>query len=489
MQRKITNDPETKKIFASPYFLILPGSMTTLKEAATTTKFADVSKNIFQIERRPFQIDHHKGIIVRKSKRENELAASIFRDYIAKSAIANGWGAALDPTQLHVMSAQDVTNHTRTRDANVVLQAGGTAEQRVEREAKYDREMNRKEKSRKALDDNRINLVEKNRVAGLVLQNIVMPCIDLNGFIHIMGDWDGALVGKFSEQLDQIMAEIDKCGLNIQRLHEAIKLLRDKEIPDAFEVDKVIIVLTAVERIRNLEDKHLLKPDPAHPGQKIPINNAYQCTPNVSLLHLLEDHLADVSELKKLREIISEGVDNNTPFATIAANMRTFIKEYRPAKLSGHKAIQPQQQQRVMAHAAGIELDDGDMEGDFGADDQVDEGDNTHLNLAAYASLIGAKRPLSPAASKAVDNRPPPPSMPRPSCEFFAQGKCVYGSRCNKSHDQPQPMSHQVEMSHDDYQKWIMQRNNTAARAASAAGAKAAGTSGAMNPTGKYGRG
>jgi hypothetical protein len=50
-------------------------------------------------------------------------------------------------------------------------------------------------------------------------------------------------------------------------------------------------------------------------------------------------------------------------------------------------------------------------------------------------------------------------------------------------------MSHQVEMSHDDYQKWIMQRNNTAARVASAAGAKAAGTSGAMNPTGKYGRG
>jgi hypothetical protein len=458
--------------------------MTTQESAQPKTKFADVSKKIFPIERRSFQHDPHKGILVTKGKRESELAASIAREYITQSAIANGWGAALDPTQLHVMSAQDVTHHTRLRDENVVLQAGGTDAQREIREAKYDRAMERKERSRKALDVNRINLVEKNKLAGLVLQNIVMPCINLTGFIHIMGDWEGELVGKFSEQLVQIMEEIVKCGLNIQhsRLHEALQLLR-KDIPDAYEVDKVIMMLTAVEKLKNLEAKHLLKPDAAHPGQKIPIHNAYQCTPNVSLLHLLEDHLAEVPQLVKLREIISEGVDNETSFATVAASMRTFIQEYRPAKLQGHKAMPPQQQQqRIMAHAAEIKPDDGDMEGMFGEEDQDDQEGNNHVEIPAYASSLG-KRP--PAAPLSIANpRPPQPSYPRQVCSFFQKGLCKFGDRCDKLHEKPQ---HQIEMTASEHQEWLAFRNGNAARAAAAPCAKANGTSGSMSPSGNYG--
>jgi hypothetical protein len=468
--------------------------MTTQESAQTKTKFADVSKKIFPIERRQFQHDPHKGILVTKGKRESELAASIAREYITQSAIANGWGAALDPTQLHVMSAQDVTHHTRLRDENVVLQAGGTDAQREIREAKYDRAMERKERSRKALDVNRINLVEKNKLAGLVLQNIVMPCIYLTGFIHIMGDWEGELAGKFSEQLVQIMAEIDKCGLNIQRLHEAIQLLR-KDIPDAYEVDKVVMMLTAVEKLKNLEAKHLLKPDIAHPGQKIPIHNAYQCTPNVSLLHLLEDHLAEAPQLVKLREIISEGVDNDTQFATVAASMRTFIQEHRPAKLQGHKTM-PQQQQRIMAHAAGIKPDDGDMEGMFGEEDP-DDGDmkgmfgeedqddqevNNHVEMPAYASSLGKRLPAAPL--DIANPRPPQPSYPRQVCSFFQKGLCKFGDRCDKLHEKPQ---HQIEMTASEHQEWLAFRNGNAARAAAAAAAKATGTSGAMSPLGKYG--
>ena len=181
------------------------------------------------------------------------------------------------------------------------------------------------------------------------------------------------------------MTTIADCGKNVQRLWTAIQDLR-KEIPNALEIDQVIPLLAAVERLRTLERKHLLRNDPAHPGQKIPINNAYQTTPSIALLHLLEDHIAEVQELLKIRQIIDEGVDDETDFLVVSASVREYIQEHRPAKLQGQKVNhhQQQQSQRVMAHLA--EIDDGDMYATFGEDDEQDGGVEDHHEIAGYAS-------------------------------------------------------------------------------------------------------
>ena len=168
--------------------------MSAGHESTTKTTFADVSKRIFGLERRQFHNDPHKGITVTNRARENELSASILTDYINKSAIANGWGAVFDET-LHAMTPADVAIYEARRDKVVVLVPGGSAQVRKEREDKFEEELDKKEKARKALVLNQNNIIQKNKLAGLALQNIVMKCIVRNGYSHVMDEWEGDLQG------------------------------------------------------------------------------------------------------------------------------------------------------------------------------------------------------------------------------------------------------------------------------------------------------
>jgi hypothetical protein len=296
-----------------------------------------------------------------------------------------------------------------------------------------------------------------------------------------MEEWEGDMRGKFSDQLTQIMTEIEACGANTQRLFNAIKALQD-EIPDAYQLHEVMAVLAAINKIKSLEKKHLLKDDPAHPGQKIPINNAYQISSNLALLHLAEDHIAEDPKLLEVRKTLGEAVTNDQQFATTTATIMQWIKDHRPAKLQ--PKTQHSSQRSVMAHSAHLtdDMDDGDM---FGAAD--DDDDNTREVLAS-TSTVGQKRAASPMA-KQVDQRPPQPQQSRQICTFFPQGKCQYGERCNRIHEKSASAMHQVEMTTEEFNLYKMQRSNTASRMDQAANAKTSGTAGAMHPTGKYNQG
>ena len=157
----------------------------TSADLAKTTSFADVSAGIFKGERRKFEQQPHRGIIVANKQRENELASTILIEYIKKSAISNGWGAIFD-TSLHVMTAADVAIHEGRRDKVIVLVPGGNAAEQKRRKDTYEEELDQKEKARKALVLNQTNITKKNQMGGQVLHNIIMKCIVLNGYSHVM---------------------------------------------------------------------------------------------------------------------------------------------------------------------------------------------------------------------------------------------------------------------------------------------------------------